>query len=236
MGSQTNQASLATSIISAAQQTINNYCSIACNANIGNVNITVIGGNATIDVSQTCTNIGSECTIKNLMSSEITNLIDNIVKQSQTNAGFLSLLGPSQSNTTNISNAIKNQISQLVNNTCTQDATVNVNAINVFSQDANLKFNYNQTGTTDHATCALDTTVKLLLNNQVTNSVTQKQSSCGNVLLILIIIAVIILVILLFPILSNLFRGSGGGSKGGSSSNTEVVVVNTGDKAKTETK
>lgn len=235
MGSQTNQASLATSIISAAQQTINNYCSIACNANIGNVNITVIGGNATIDVSQTCTNIGSECTIKNLMSSEITNLIDNIVKQSQTNGGFLSLLGPSQSNSTNINNAIKNQISQLINNTCNQSVSENINAINVFSQDANLKLNYNQTGSTDHATCALDTTVKLLLNNQVSNSVTQKQSSCGNVLLILIIIAVIILLILLFPILSNLFKGgSGGGNKG--SSSTDVVVVNTGDKAKAETK
>ena len=56
MSNQQNQVSLANSLINNAQQTINNYCSISCNANIGNVNIQINGGNATIKIEQTCTN------------------------------------------------------------------------------------------------------------------------------------------------------------------------------------
>jgi len=221
MGTQTNQVSIATSLISAAQQTVNNYCSISCNANIGTVNITIIGGDAQINVSQTCTNIGSECTIKNLVSSEISNLIENIVEQTQSNLGILSLLGPSQSNNTAIGNSIKNQISQLINNTCNQNSSENLNALNFFSQDASVKLNYAQSGTVDHATCALDTVAKLILNNQVSNNVKQSQSSCGNVLTILIIVAIIIVAIIAFIIITRIVRGGGGGR----ASRTEVTIA-----------
>lgn len=214
MGGQTNQASIATSIISQAQQTVNNYCSITCSNNFSNNTITIIGGNATINVDQTCTNIGSECTIKNLISSQIDNLIQNIIQQTQSNLGLFSLLGPGQTNSTNIGNAIKNQITQLINNTCNQNATNNINAVNVLAIDADTNINYVQTGSNDHATCALDTVAKLVLNNDVQNSVKQAQSSCGNILGILIVVAIIILVILLFPVLSRLIGGIGGGNKG----------------------
>lgn len=210
MGSQDQQANLATSIVNQAQQTINNYCSISCSQNISNVNITIIGGNATVNITQTCTAIGTECAIKNLVSSEITNLISNLVKQSQENAGIFSLLGPSMNNTTNISNAIKNQISQLVNNTCRQDINQNINALNIFAANANGTYNIAQTGTMDHATCVLDTVSKLVLTNAVSNDVTQKQTSCGNILGILIIVAIIIVIILLFPIIRGFFGGGGG--------------------------
>ena len=228
MGAQSNQVSLATSIISAAQQTVNNYCSITCNNNFSNSTITIVGGDAQIDISQTCTNIGSECTIKNLVSSEITNLIENIVQQTQSNLGILSLLGPSQSNAVNIGNAIKNQISQLINNTCNQSTNDNINGINIFAVDANTDIKYNQTGTMDHATCALDTVAKIVLNNAVSNNVKQSQSSSGNILSILIIVVIIIVIILAFPILSRLFGGVAGGvggAFGGKKSGTVDVNV-----------
>jgi hypothetical protein len=210
MGSQDQQANLATSIVNQAQQTINNYCSISCSQNISNVNITIIGGNATINITQTCSAIGTECAIKNLVSSEITNLISNLVQQSQENAGIFSLLGPSMNNTTNISNAVKNQISQLVNNTCRQDINQNINALNIFAANANGEYNIAQTGTMDHATCVLDTVAKLVLTNNVANDVKQTQTSCGNILGILIIVAIIIVIILLFPIIRSFFGGGGG--------------------------
>jgi hypothetical protein len=210
MGSQDQQANLATSIVNQAQQTINNYCSISCSQNISNVNITIIGGNATVNITQTCSAIGTECAIKNLVSSEITNLISNLVQQTQENAGIFSLLGPSMSNSVNISNAVKNQISQLVNNTCRQDINQNINALNIFAANANGEYNIAQTGTMDHATCVLDTVTKLVLTNNVANDVKQKQTSCGNILGILIIVAIIIVIILLFPILRGFFGGGGG--------------------------
>lgn len=213
MGSQDQQANLATSIVNQAQQTINNYCSISCSQNISNVNITIIGGNATVNITQTCSAIGTECAIKNLVSSEITNLISNLVQQTQENAGIFSLLGPSMSNSTNISNAVKNQISQLVNNTCRQDINQNINALNIFAANANGEYNIAQTGTMDHATCVLDTVAKLVLTNNVSNDVKQKQTSCGNILGILIIVAIIIVVILLFPILRGFFGGGAGKAK-----------------------
>jgi hypothetical protein len=232
MSNQQNQVSLANSLINNAQQTVNNYCSISCNANIGNANIIINGGNATIKIEQTCTNIGSECTIKNLVNAEIENLIDNIVQQQQSNAGFLSLLGPSQNNSSNISNAIKNQVSQLINNTCSQNVDVNLNNLNILSQNANTKLTYVQTGTQDHATCSLDTVAKLVLNNQVSNSVKQTQSSCGNVLGILIAIAVIIVLIIAAFIIFKLVgkKGGGGaaGKEGKESGVNENIVLNVG--------
>jgi hypothetical protein len=210
MGSQDQQANLATSIVNQAQQTINNYCSISCSQNISNVNITIIGGNATVNITQTCSAIGTECAIKNLVSSEITNLISNLVEQSQENAGIFSLLGPSMSNSTNISSAVKNQISQLINNTCRQSIEQNINALNIFAVNANGTYNIAQTGTMDHATCVLDTVAKLVLTNNVANDVKQTQTSCGNILGILIAVGVIIVVILLFPIIRGFFGGGGG--------------------------
>jgi hypothetical protein len=231
MSNQQNQVSLANSLINNAQQTINNYCSISCNANIGNANIQINGGNATIKIEQTCTNIGSECTIKNTVNAEIENLIDNLVQQQQTNGGFLSLLGPSQNNTSNISNAIKNQVSQLINNTCSQNVSVNLNNLNILSQNANTKLTYVQTGSQDHATCALDTVAKLVLNNQVSNSVKQTQSSCGNVLGILIAIAVVIVLIIVGFIVFKLVgkKGDGAAGKEGKESGlNENIVLNVG--------
>jgi hypothetical protein len=210
MGAQDQQVSLATSIVNNAQQTINNYCSISCAQNISNVNITIIGGNATINITQTCTAIGTECAVKNLVGAEISNLISNLVDQSQSNAGILSLFGPASSQSTSISNNIKNQISQLVNNTCQQDINQNISALNIFALDANAKINIAQTGTMDHASCVLDTVAKLVLTNNVANDVKQKQTSCGNILGILIIVAIIIVVILLFPIIRSFFGGGGG--------------------------
>jgi hypothetical protein len=210
MGAQDQQANLATSIVNQAQQTINNYCSISCSQNISNVNITIIGGNATVNITQTCTAIGTECAIKNLVSSEVTNLISNLVNQTQENAGVFSLLGPSMNNSTNISNAIKNQISQLVNNTCRQDINQNINALNIFALNANGTYNIAQTGSMDHATCVLDTVAKLVLTNNVANDVKQTQTSCGNIIGILIIVAIIIVIILAFPIIRSFFGGGGG--------------------------
>lgn len=209
MGAQDQQVSLATSIINNAQQTINNYCSISCSQNISNVNITIIGGNATINITQTCTAIGTECAVKNLVGAEISNLISNLVDQSQSNAGIFSLFGPASSQATSISNNIKNQISQLVNNTCQQDINQNISALNIFALDANAKINIAQTGTMDHASCVLDTVAKLVLTNNVANDVKQKQTSCGGILGILIIVAIIIVVILLFPIIRSFFGGGG---------------------------
>ena len=215
MGAQDQQANLATSIVNQAQQTINNYCSISCSQNISNVNITIIGGNATVNITQTCTAIGTECAIKNLVSSEVTNLISNLVNQTQENAGVFSLLGPSMNNSTNISNAIKNQISQLVNNTCRQDINQNINALNIFALNANGTYNIAQTGSMDHATCVLDTVAKLVLTNNVANDVKQTQTSCGNIIGILIIVAIIIVIILAFPIIRSFFGGGGGKVKVG---------------------
>lgn len=227
MSNQQNQVSLATSLVNGAQQTVNNYCSISCNADISNVNILIEGGNATIKIGQTCTNIGSECTVKNVVSSEIENMIDNLIQQQETNGGIFSLLGPSQSNNANISNYIKNQISQLINNTCNQNTNVTLNNMNITSIDANLNFNYVQTGTQDHATCALDTVAKLVLNNQVSNSVKQTQSSCGNVLGILIAVAVIIVLIIIAYIIFKVVgkkKGEGEPDSGEAGPKEEVVI------------
>lgn len=221
MGGQDEQANIATGIVSDSLQSIANYCTITCNDNISNQNITVIGGNATISLSQSCSAIGAECQVKNLINTQIDNLIDNMVKQNESNLGIFSLLGPSSNSNTNLTNSIKNQVSQIIKNTC-QPSVNNIDTNNtVFAQDANLNLNIAQTGNINNAQCALDTVSKILLNNTVKNSVTQTESSCKDVILVLIIIVVVALIFLIWPILralskrtASIIEPSGAGVKG----------------------
>jgi hypothetical protein len=203
------QANLATSIVNQSLQNVANYCTISCNDNISNLDIVVVGGNDTINIGQVCSIVGSECMIKNLISTQVDNLVKNIVQQQQSNMGIFSLFGPSSSETTNISTAIKNQVSQLINNTCSQSSDNNISNSTVFAQDANLDLTISQSGSIQKAQCALDTVAKLLINNDVQNQVKQTQSSCGNILAILIVVAVIVLLFILFPLLRGISSGAG---------------------------
>jgi hypothetical protein len=209
MGTQDQQAALTTNIVNDAMQQVSNQCTITCSDNISNVSQTIIGGSATINISQTCSVVGAECSIKNLIQSQISNLIKNIVKQEQSNMGIFSLFGPSSSTNTNISNSIKSQVSQLISNVCNIDSGSNIVNYNLFAQDADINLNITQGGNANKATCALDTVAKLVLNNSVQNSVTQSQSSCKDIVLILIIVAIIVILILLMPILGPIFETVG---------------------------
>ncbi len=213
MGSQDEQVSLATDIANNALQNITNFCSITCTNDVNNVNITIIGGDSTINLDQTCSAVGAECLIKNVIQSEIDNMISNMIKQSQSNLGIYSLLGPSSTESTNISNSIKNQVSQLITNNCAISSENSITNVSIFAQDADTKLNFVQNGNVSKASCALDTVAKLVLNNQVTNSVAQTQSSCGDILWILIVVGIIVLLILLFPILQPIFSTAGGAVK-----------------------
>jgi len=227
MGGQDEQANISTGIVSDSLQSIANYCSITCNDNISNQNITVIGGNATISLSQSCSAVGAECQVKNLINTQIDNLIENMIKQNESNLGIFSLLGPSSNTTTNLTNSIKNQVSQIIQNTCQPAVNNNDTNNTVFAQDANLNLNIAQTGNINNAQCALDTVSKILLNNTVKNSVTQTESSCNDVILILIIIIVIALLFLIWPILRALSKRTASiiapsGSGGSQTVNIEI--------------
>ena len=233
MGTQDEQVNTSTSIINNALQNVANFCSITCENNVSNVDITVIGGNESITVGGSCSAIGSECIVKNVVNAQITNLIDNIIKQSESNMGIFSLFGPGSDEDTNITNSIKNQISQVISNNCTNGGSADITNVNVFAQDANLNLIIGSNVNVNKAQCAIDTTTKLLLDNSVKNSVTQSESSCGNILLLLIIVAVIIIIIIIFPILRAISKrgasiiapGQEGQKKGGSSWVIYLVVA-----------
>jgi len=227
--SQTETENIATNFLNQAAQTIQNYCSIACGNDIENANIVVTGDNVTINLSQTCSAVGSECTIKNLMSSQIDNLITNMVKNQESNEGIFSLLGPSSTESTYITNNIKNQISQLVNNSCNLSSENTINGIHGVFAGNNDVFNITQSGNMDKAMCALDTVVKSIMSNTANNTVTDTESSCGFLKYLVIALAIIALIILL-PIIKNILPGSSGGvlpgKGGGSSINVAPPSVN----------
>jgi hypothetical protein len=225
MGSQDEQVNTSTQIINDALQNVANYCSITCENNVSNVDITIIGGNASITVGGSCSAIGAECIVKNIVDSQITNLIENMIKQNESSMGIFSLLGPSSDESANITNSIKNQVSQLVSNTCTNGGEAEITNVNVFAQDANFNLVIGNNVDVNKAQCAIDTTTKLLLDNSVKNSVTQSESSCGSIVGILIVVAIILIIIIIFPILRALGKrganiiapgqsGQGGGQGG----------------------
>jgi hypothetical protein len=232
MGNQTETTTFATDILNSASQDINNYCSISCGNDFDNVNITVTGNGNTVNLAQTCSAVGSECTIKNLMSNQIDNLITNLVQDTESNEGIFSLLGPSSTESENISNAIKNSITQLVNNTCnvsTENMSNNVNAVITGNNNV---FNAAQTGDMDKATCALDTVVKNVISNTVKNTAQNKESSC-DILKYLVIVGAVIGVLILLPVVVNLIRRTGGKGKNDdkqiqqqSSQSPETVTIN----------
>jgi len=199
------QTTEATDILNDATQNINNYCSISCGDNISNTSITVTGADTRINLSQTCSAVGAECTIKNLMSNQIDNLVTNLVQDTESNEGIFSLLGPSSTESENISNAIKNSITQLVNNTCNISTENQSNNVNAVITGNNNTFNAAQTGDMDKATCAIDTIVKNVITNTANNTAINKETSCGS-LKFLIIIGVIIVIIMFVPVIKNLIN------------------------------
>jgi len=209
MGSSDNQqnATLANSIVSDSLQNVANYCSITCNDNISNLDLVIVGGTAEININQSCSIIGAECLMKTIMNSEIDNLVTNILNQSQTNSIF-SFKGPASSETANITNSIKNQVTQLVHNTCFIGSENDISNTSVFAQDANLDFSIAQTGSVNKAQCVLDTVAKVLINNDITNDVKQKQIS-GNSLAVIIAIVIIIILIIIGPYLFELSQAAG---------------------------
>jgi len=214
MGSQDEQIKTATSIANQALQQVTNYCTITCEENISNLDITIIGGESTVNIEQTCSIMGSECLIKSLLQTQINNLIKNILKQTQSNLGIFSLLGPGMNESVDIGNAIKNQISQIVTNSCVVANEQTITNTSVFAQDADTTLNFIQNGDINKSQCALDTVTKLVLNNSVLNNVDQGQSSCGDILTILIIIAVIAGIIILFPLISAVIGVAARGIRG----------------------
>jgi hypothetical protein len=205
MSNNTESSTFATDILNNASQNINNFCSISCGNDFDNVNIVVTGDGNTVNLSQTCSAVGAECTIKNLMSNQIDNLVTNLVQDTESNEGIFSLLGPSSTESENISNAIKNSITQLVNNTCNISTENQSNNVNAVITGNNNTFNAAQTGDMDKATCAIDTIVKNVITNTANNTAINKETSCGG-LKFLVIIGVIIVIIMFVPVIKNLIN------------------------------
>jgi hypothetical protein len=224
MGGQDEQqySNIANSITNNALESIANYCSITCNDNISNLDVVIVGGNDTVNINQSCSIIGAECLIKNIMSTQIDNLVSNIINQKQLDKSIFDLLGPATSETVSITNALKNQMSQLITSTCSISSDNSISNVGVFSQDANLDLKISQTGTINNTQCILDTVSKILINNDIKNNVEQSTSglSIGKFIIIVILICIIIALVIFGPflaqisqiggdVISNVFPGSG---------------------------
>ena len=191
----------ATNILNDATQNINNYCSISCGDNISNTNIVVTGSETRINLSQTCSSVGAECSIKNIIGNQIENMITNLTKNEQKGSatGIMGMLGPTSTENEFMSTAIKNSVTQLVNNTCSISVQNKMNNVRAVILGNNDTFNITQTGDMDKATCSMDTVIKNIINNDVANTTDNKQSTIS-ILQFLIIAAVIVALVILLPI------------------------------------
>jgi len=199
------QTTEATNILNDSTQVINNYCSISCGDNISNTSVTVTGSNTRINLSQTCSAVGAECSIKNIIGNQIDNMITNLTKNEQKGSasGVMGLLGPSSTENENMSTAIKNSITQLVNNTCSISVENQINNVRAVIVGNNDTFNIAQTGDMDKSTCVMDTVIKNVLNNSVSNEADNKQSTLS-ILQFIIIVAIIVALVILFPLFKSL--------------------------------
>lgn len=194
-----NSANDTQSIMNSSIQSSNNVCVNTCGANNTNVTIDIVNTNgADINFDSTCSVLGSSCTVKNSLDTTITNLLAAITKQTTVNvSNFLSF--NDSVNSVSVTQNIRNNVAQLISNTCKNIAENSNENIYIFignSKSVNIQFA--QSPSVTNANCAYDNAAKVTLSNTATAKATQSVKNIGILGAIIIIIMLIIAVFVLF--------------------------------------
>lgn len=206
----TNAALEAQNVSNSSIQTSKNYCESVCGNDNKNVNVIIQNStNVNIDFQQTCSVLGSSCTVKNSLDSSITNMLEATAKQTVVNvSNFLEY--NKSNNFTSITQNIRNNMAQLISNTC-KNVSQNTNEnIYVYVGNAKaVKVDFAQSGTVSNANCAYDNAAKITVYNSETAKVTQSVKNIGILGIIAAIIVLIIGAFVLFSLIGSLKNKDG---------------------------
>lgn len=188
-----NSVNESQNVANSAIQTSKNICESTCGNNNKNITVNIQNSSGVaLDFQSTCSVLGSSCTVKNALDSSITNMLEATAKQTVTNvSNFLEF--NDSNNYASITQNIRNNMAQLISNTCKSVAQNSNENIYVFiGNSKSVNVDFAQSANVSNANCAFDNTAKITVYNSATAKVTQSVKNIG----ILGIIAGIILLII----------------------------------------
>ena len=217
MGNQSSTQSLASTqaISNQINNVSNENCITACDSDVSNINMLIensdIEGN--INISAVCSVIGSSCILKAALS----NSVQNTQKNSQSAEAMqesdpLSWFSSSTSDQQEDSNqSTANRVSNIINSTCQNNSTSNVDGINIelIGDKVGGNVNVNSAGSVSKSQCILDNASRTTLANDQSNSQTAKVMQ-GSALLFGIIAVVIVIVVIMIGLVILGMGGIGG--------------------------
>lgn len=200
-----NSVSISQNVSNNAMQSANNVCVAQCSTQNKNININIQdSSNVDLDFSSTCTVAGTSCTVKNSLDTSITNILQASAKQTVVNVSNLLEFNASKNSAT-MSQNIRNNMAQLINNVCRNiSETSNDNIYVYIAGSKNIKSTFAQSSNVSNANCAFDNTAKIVAYNSATAKSSQAVKNIGILGAIMIIIVMIIGAFVLVALLGGL--------------------------------
>lgn len=215
-------SSIAQNVTNSAIQTSKNVCQFVCGNENENSNVTIENSsNVVVDFSETCSVLGTSCTVKNVLDSSITNMLSAASQQKETNlAGLFNFNVGSENNS--MTQNIRNNVAQMISNTCKNQATnVNENTYVFVGNSSNIRVSFAQGASVSNANCNYDNSAKMAIYNSETAKSSQAIKNVGILGMIVICIMMIIMLIICFSLMGSL-KGKGDKKKG---QDTPAVIV-----------
>ena len=221
-----NTASLIENVQNNMLEDSSSSCLSNC-SNIENATVTIISGSTfggNVDYNQTCV-ASSSCVMENSLEQQLQNVLQASSQQQETaTTSFVSAIQSTKlNNSVTIKQGLVNQLSQIVNATCSSTSTnIKENDVNVIS-DTNIAgtFNLDQSGNS-MSNCAITNTSRQTVFNQVTATADQDQKTedAFVTIIIAIVIAIIVGAILFFVAIKSM-----SGKKSGEDVQTEIAQL-----------
>lgn len=201
----TNSVSIAQNMTNNAMQSSNNLCVAQCGTSNQNVNVNIVdSSDIDVNFSSTCTVAGTSCTVKNALDTSITNILQASTKQTVVNVSNLLEVNDSN-NYASMSQNVRNNMAQLINNVCKNiSKTQNENIYVYISGSKDVKATFTQSSSVSNANCAFDNTAKIVAYNSATAKSSQAVKNIGILGAIMIIIVLIIGAFVLVAMLGGL--------------------------------
>lgn len=171
----------------------NQSCSITCTTSFNDNVVIVIGGSGNINIENVCSIQKSSCQMKAAFDASIETIIDSAISQSTTAVGGLSFTFNNIDQSINVASHVTNNISQLMNSSCTLAVQQSINNNYFYIQDRTGDINWTQKGDVTSSTCSMENVGKASTFNKTTVDAKQK-SEVQNVFTLLFMSFIVLII------------------------------------------
>jgi len=204
-------------------------CKATCD-DIQSGNVVIIQGSTLkggISFNQKC-EVKLQCEIQNNLETDVATILDAAGKQTAITAnGFPDFNFNNISNSFQSSQIITNTITNIIDSSCTSQATQNQNSNYTYVQNSNIEgsIQFNQTADVN-ASCTLTNRSSLIVSNKASAKSSQSAVILGTTGLIIALVVVVIIIVVVIFLIGKL-KKSGGGGSGISSEDVATAIAAT---------